>query len=87
MQYARIDADSYGRKYVREIIPSDATPLEKWYPADFVKECVEATSDVRPNMLYDSAQNVFYEWVSPDKDFRQGAGKLVKRCMDTLNEI
>lgn len=46
---------------VTEIIPQDATPLNEWYPEDFVARCVEAPNEVEQNWVYDPNTNTFSE--------------------------
>ena len=38
---------------VFEIIPSEATPVEKWYGERFAEECVEAPDEVEQGWAYD----------------------------------
>jgi hypothetical protein len=42
-----------------EIIPEYALPVEKWYGADFAKECVEAPDEVEQGWLYDAESGTF----------------------------
>lgn len=44
---------------VMEIIPEYALPVEKWYGADFAKECVEAPDEVEQGWLYDAESGTF----------------------------
>ena len=38
---------------VFEIIPTEATPVEKWYGERFAAECVEAPDEVEQGWAYD----------------------------------
>lgn len=44
---------------VVEIIPEYALPVEKWYGADFARECVEAPDEVEQGWLYDANSGEF----------------------------
>lgn len=68
MKYVRLNEDKYGRKYVEEIIPEDATPISRWYSNDFVILCKLAPDDVTQNMLYDSKTNEYYPWTAIEND-------------------
>lgn len=46
-------------RVVMEIIPEYALPVEKWYGADFAKECVEAPDEVEQGWLYDAESGTF----------------------------
>ena len=48
MKIVRIENNS-----VREIIPSYALPVEKWYGPEFAAQCKEAHDDVEQNWMYD----------------------------------
>lgn len=46
---------------VKEIIPNDALPVEKWYGAEFAAQCVEAPDEVEQRWTYDSEHGTFSE--------------------------
>lgn len=87
MEIVRIAFDSYNRKYVRELIPKEASPLEEWYPAAFCQECIEAPDSVTPNMLYDDRAKEFYDWVPFEEDTRFKLSGLRGEIERILNAI
>ena len=54
MKIVRIENNS-----VREIIPSYALPVEKWYGPEFAAQCKEAPDDVEQNWMYDPETGEF----------------------------
>lgn len=61
-----IDVDMYKRKYVREIIPDECTPIVDWYNEDFASRCIEAPENVQQNMIYNPETGIFSEWYPPE---------------------
>jgi len=55
-----------GNKVI-EIIPSEARPLNLYYPDWFIDQCYEAPDEVMPNWIYDPDTGVFSKPPEPDE--------------------
>lgn len=66
---------------VFEIIPSEATPIEKWYNKEFAKECVEAPDEVGQYWVYDPAKNKFFE---PGYEIPKELDRSIEPLLDAI---
>lgn len=82
-----IDVDIYGRKFVREIIPDEARPVEDWYNVEFASHCMEVEDSIVVNMLYDADNKLFYSWVPFDEDTHFKTTGLLGEIQNTLDSI
>lgn len=44
---------------VIEVIPDSARPIEDWYNAEFVSQCMEVPSNVDQHWIYDTKNQIF----------------------------
>ena len=51
---------------VHEILPTYATPPEKWYGPDFAAQCVEALDEVEQGWVYDREMGAFAPSQEPE---------------------
>lgn len=66
---------------VRELIPSELSPVEKYYGAEFASHCVEVSDDVEEGMIYSPDKDIFYKEETsgpPSISFRQAASFIIE---------
>lgn len=82
-----IDVDIYGRKYIREILPIGARPVEEWYNKEFAAHCMEIPDSAEQSNIYDSLANSFYPWCAIEDDIYfkpRNIAELAKEEIDTV---
>lgn len=85
MKIAYIDIDTYGRKYVREIIPyTDFQTAEKIYSDKFLEKCIGVSDNVECNMIQNVDGMFSPYWIPENTHEKQEEPSEIEKILDAI---